>query len=189
MPRKSLITHRTPDTFLMKSVQLMFIVHVMIFASDVAKSCFTNVTLINRLSMGHRQMVTEAVRPRKDILANVAFVGGHGGRGADIPMQFEMFFEFQTFVESLPTNFADWRDFTRVFAHMVQKVLLFAENVATDVTFVLNFAGMNRYVFLQAIQPGKFTLANGTHKESGIVLNCVLSVIDLGNGFCNGKVF
>ena len=77
MPGKALIAHGTPDTLLMKSIQLVLVVHVMIFATDVAKGGLTNVAFVHRLGVRHGQMVAEDVGSSEAALTNVAFVGGH----------------------------------------------------------------------------------------------------------------
>ena len=77
MSSESLIANRAPNTFLMESIQLMFIVHVMIFASYVAKGSFTNVALINGFGMGNCQMVAEDIWTSKYSVANVTFVRRH----------------------------------------------------------------------------------------------------------------
>ena len=90
----------------------------------------------------------------------MTLVGRHGGRRPDISMQFEMFFQLQTFVKGLPTNFANGRDFSRVLSHVIQKVLFFAENVATDITFMLYFSGVNGDMLFEGIQTGEFPFAD-----------------------------
>ena len=77
MSCESLVANRAPNTFLMESIQLMFIVHVMIFASYVAKGSFTNVALINGFGMGNCQMVAEDIWTSKYSVANVTFVRRH----------------------------------------------------------------------------------------------------------------
>ena len=77
MSSESLIANRAPYTFLVESIQLMFIVHVMIFASDVAKGSFTNVALINCFGMGYCQMVAEDIWTSEYGVANVTFVRRH----------------------------------------------------------------------------------------------------------------
>ena len=87
---ESLIADWTPHAFLMESIQLMLVVHVMILAAHVAKGGLADVALVHRLGMGDGQVVAQHVRTRKAGLADVAFVGGHGGIGAGVAMQFKM---------------------------------------------------------------------------------------------------
>lgn len=58
MSGESLVTYWTPNTFLMKCVQLMLVIHMMIFAPDIAKSSFTYVTFVNGFGVGHSQVVS-----------------------------------------------------------------------------------------------------------------------------------
>ncbi len=93
-----------------------------------------------------------------------------------------MLLEFQTFVESLPAHLANRRDFASVLAHVIQQVLLLAEHVAAHVAFVLDFPGVNGNVLFQAVEPGKFPLANGAHEESGVVLRRRIGILHIRNG-------
>ena len=152
MSSESLVANRAPNTFLMESIQLVFIVHVMIFASDVAKGCLTNVTLIYRFGMGNCQMVAEDIRTSKCSAANVTLVGRHWTIWSSVSMQFEMFLEFQTLVESLTTYFTNGWHFTcnlarkmvrlffiLLFLAIKTKVQKFKKYVATQILREINF--------------------------------------------------
>ena len=76
MPGESLVTNGAPNTLLVKSIQLMLIVHVMVFSPDVSKSGLANVTFVNGFCMGHRQMVAQNVGASEDGLADMTLVGG-----------------------------------------------------------------------------------------------------------------
>ena len=59
----------------MKSVQLVFIVHVMVLSPDVTKGGVTHVTLVHSLGVSATQMVTQGLRLGEALLANVTAVG------------------------------------------------------------------------------------------------------------------
>ena len=61
-------------TFLMKGIQLVFVVHVMVFASHVSKCGVTHVTLVDSFRVGCSQVVSKWVRPGKALFANVTTV-------------------------------------------------------------------------------------------------------------------
>ena len=171
MPGESLIAHWTPHTFLMKGIQLMLVIHVMILASHVSKGGLANVAFVDRLGMSHSQMVAQNIGTSKNCLAYVTLVRRHGAVRSSVTVQLEMLLELQTFVESLPANFANGRHFASVLSHMVQKVFFFAEDKATDVTSVLDFARMDGNVLLEAVEAGELTLADGAHEEARVVLH------------------
>ena len=87
-------------------------------------------------------------------------------------MQLKVFFQLEALVKSLPTNFTYWRNFTSMFSHVIQKVFFFAKDVAADVTFVLDFPGVNWNMLFEAVDAGEFTFAYRTHEESRVVLHC-----------------
>ena len=63
-------------TFLMEGIQLVFIVHVMVFASHVTKGGVTHVTLVDGLGVRCSQVVSKRVRSGEALFANVATVRG-----------------------------------------------------------------------------------------------------------------
>ena len=106
MTGKALIAHRAPDAFLMKSIQLVLVVHVMILATDISKGGLTDVAFIDGLSMSHGQVSAKYIGSSKIGLTHMAFVGRRRGIRSIVTVQFEMFFQFETFVERLTTNLA-----------------------------------------------------------------------------------
>ena len=61
-------------TFLMEGIQLVFVVHVMVFASHISKSGVTHVTLVDGLRVRCSQVISKWVRSGKALLANVTTV-------------------------------------------------------------------------------------------------------------------
>ena len=104
MTGKALIAHRAPDAFLMKSIQLVLVVHVMILATDISKGGLTDVAFIDGLSMSHGQMSAKYIRSSKIGLTHMAFVGRRRGIRSVVTVQFEMFLQFEAFVERLTTD-------------------------------------------------------------------------------------
>ena len=88
-----------------------------------------------------------------------------------------MLFQLEGLGECLAANLTDWRHLAGVFAHVVQEVLPLAEHVSTGVALVLNLAGVDGNVLLEALQAGKLTVADGAHKITVLVLH---SIVGLG---------
>ena len=86
-------------------------------------------------------------------------------------MKLEVFLQFQRLVEGLAADFADGTHFAGVLPHVVQEVLLLAEDVATDVATVLDTSRVDWDVFLEAVEAGKFSATNTAHEEAAVVLN------------------
>ena len=86
-------------------------------------------------------------------------------------MKLEVFFQLERFVKGLSADFTDGADLARVLPHVVQEVLLLAEDVAANVATVLDSSRMNRDVFLEAVEAGEFAATNTAHEEAAIVLN------------------
>merc|ERR1719367_847616 len=74
VPCETLVTHGAPHAFLMKGIQLVFVVHVMVFASHVSKCGVTHVTLVDGLRVCRSQVVSKWVRSGKALFANVTTV-------------------------------------------------------------------------------------------------------------------
>ena len=62
-------------TFLVESIQLVLIVHVVVLASNITKCGITHVTLVDGLRMSCPQMVPQGVGPGEALFADVASVG------------------------------------------------------------------------------------------------------------------
>ena len=109
-------------TFLMKGIQLVFVVHVMVFASHVSKCGVTHVTLVDGLRVSRPQVVSKWVRSGKALFANVTTVRRVLVSRAvllRVPVQLLVLFQLQALVESLPANLAHWTQLSAVFPHVV----------------------------------------------------------------------
>ena len=63
--------------------------------------------------------------------------------------------------------------------HVIQKILLFAEDVAAGVALVLDPAGVDGDVLLEAVEAGELPGADGAPEEAAVVLLGVPRVMDL----------
>ena len=71
---EALIANGTPDALLMKGVELVLVVHVMIFAADIAEGGLADVALVDRLSVSRGQMRSENCCPTEDRPTDVTLV-------------------------------------------------------------------------------------------------------------------
>ena len=109
-------------TFLVESIQLVFVVHVMVLAPHIAKGGVTHVALVDGLRMRGSQVVAKWVRPGKALFANVTTVRRVLVSRAvllRVPVQLLVLFQLQALVESLPANLAHWTQLSAVFPHVV----------------------------------------------------------------------
>ncbi len=97
-------------------------------------------------------------------------------------MKLEVFFQLKRFVEGLAADFTNGTDLACVLPHVVQEVLLLAEDVAAYVATVLDSSCVNGDVFLEAVEAGKFPATNTAHEEAAVVLNRRGSVTHFRNG-------
>ena len=65
---------------------------------------------------------------------------------------------------------------------VVHEVLSLAEDVSADVARVLDAAGMDRHVLLQAVEAGELAAADGAGEEAGGVLRHLGHVAQIRNG-------
>ena len=71
---ESLVTDGTPHALLMEIVELMFVVHVMIFTTNIPKRRFANVAFVNGFGVRCCQMTSQNGCPIKNCFANVAAI-------------------------------------------------------------------------------------------------------------------
>ena len=145
----------TKLTFLMKGIQLVFVIHVMVFASHVSKCGVTHVTLVDSLRVSTAEMVAQGLRLREALLADVTAVGMTLVQVSVIvcvAVEFQMFLQFETFVEGLTTHLAHWADLSCVFPHVIQQIFFLPKDVTAGVALVLHPAGVNRNMFLQTVE-------------------------------------
>jgi hypothetical protein len=174
----------------MKSIELMLVVHVMIFAAHIAKRRLAHVALVHGLRVLPTQVLAQRLRLREALLADVTPIGHslvHGSTAVQtsgVLVQLLMLLQLEALVEGLAAHLADRTHLAGVLPHVIQEVLLLAEHVAAGVAFVLHATRVNGHVFLEAVEAGKFPRANGAPEEAAVVLLGVAGVVDFGNIVC-----
>merc|ERR1719367_1646528 len=122
VPGEALVAHGAPNAFLVESIQLVFVVHVMVLAPHIAKGGVTHVALVHGLGVRGSQVVAKWVRAGKALFANVTTVRRVLVSRAvllRVPVQLLVLFQLQALVESLPANLAHWTQLAAVFPHVV----------------------------------------------------------------------
>ena len=168
----------------MKSIELVFIVHVVILPAYIPKGCLAHVALVDRLRVAAPQMVAQRLGRRERLLTDVAAVG-HGltaaAIGGWVAVQLLVFLELQALVEGLAADLADGADLASVFAHVVKQILLLAKDVATSVALVLHPPSVDGHVLLEAVETGELAGTDGAAEKAAVVLLGVPGVVDLGH--------
>ena len=169
----------------MESIQLVLVVHVMILAAYITKCRVAHITLVDRLRVLASQVLTQRLRPRKALLADVAPIGdGLVDRPAlcqRVLVQLLVLLQLETLVEGLAAHLTDGAHLAGVLPHVVEQVLLFAEHVATGVALVLNAPRVDGHVLLKAVEAGELARADGAAEEAAVVLLGVAGVVNLRN--------
>jgi len=180
---EALVADGAPDALLVEGVQLVLVVHVVIFAPHVAEGRLADVALVNRLGVSGGEVVSQDGGAVEHRPADVALVRvDAGARGVGVPVHLEVLLQLERLVERLAADFADGADLAGVLSHVVEEVLLLAEDVAADVAPVLNPARVNGDVLLEAVEAGELAAADAAHEKSAVVLNGGRRVGDLRNG-------
>ena len=168
----------------MKSVQLVFIVHVMILASHVSECSIAHVALVNCFRVSASQMISERLWLREALLANMTSVWDliiEISIVVGVSVQLQMFLQLQTLVECLTTHFTHWTDLSGVFPHVIQQIFFLSKHVATRVTLVLDSASVDGDMLLQTVETRELSAADGATEEAAVILLSITSVLYLRN--------